>query len=79
MTPLILACQLSCEKVVELLLSRGAMPSQPNSTGHTPLSEACIQQNLRLARLVIMSGADVDYTDEKGDSALHHAVRKQNR
>ncbi|KAJ3122348.1 hypothetical protein HK098_002936 [Nowakowskiella sp. JEL0407] len=41
----------------------------------TPLMRAVMQQKLSVVKLLISHGADVNFTNEKGKSAIHHAIK----
>ncbi|KAH3771891.1 hypothetical protein DPMN_173220 [Dreissena polymorpha] len=72
--------------VPELLLRHGANPNITlcvRNSRHVsrtldvaPLMLAAMQDNLELARVLIQHGADVNMTDNSGNTALYHALRQ---
>lgn len=60
---------------LSLLLSSGADPNVPNSSGLTLLHTACHSGNLTLARILLSSGGDPWLPDNLGMFPIHHAAR----
>ena len=50
------------------------MLDKPDDEGYTPLHLAVISGNLRVARLLMDRGADVNSTDHERHSVIHWAV-----
>ena len=69
-TALTAACLHGKKKLVQLLLSRGAMLSQPNEKGFTPLLCAVKAGYWDIAVVLLREGADIECTDSHGRSAL---------
>ncbi|RWS27838.1 ion channel nompc-like protein [Leptotrombidium deliense] len=77
LTALHLAVQASEEEVVETLLGYGANVSlKAGRSGETPLHIAAkIPDGKDCTELLIKSGADIDATQENGETALHYTGR----
>mmetsp|Transcript_64504 Transcript_64504/g.127416 ORF Transcript_64504/g.127416 Transcript_64504/m.127416 type:complete len:132 (-) Transcript_64504:368-763(-) len=60
-------------KVVQLLLTAGALVNQPDKVGYTPLHYACYRGNKKIMELLCANGAKVDQRDQRGWSPLHVA------
>lgn len=56
--------------MVQLMLSRGAMLSQPNEKGYTPLLCAVKAGYWDIAVILLREGADIECTDSHGRSTL---------
>eukprot|EP00118_Oscarella_pearsei_P009022 m.49460 g.49460 ORF g.49460 m.49460 type:complete len:1662 (+) comp33992_c0_seq1:255-5240(+) len=66
-----LACRQGKQEIAELLLDSGAQVNHRNKNGNTPLLEACSQDHVLLAGVLLDRGADIDAaTDTTNDSAL---------
>ncbi|KAJ6647860.1 Ankyrin repeat, SAM and basic leucine zipper domain-containing protein 1, partial [Pseudolycoriella hygida] len=82
-TPLMLLCKQEtypnqANDVISMtnyLLKRGAIVNNRDRTGFTPLIYACISGNKDIVNLLLKKSA-IDATDNFGDTALHHAVKK---
>jgi len=64
-------------KVVQILLAFGVDPSPPTRmNGKTPLQLAILRGNMRLVKILLDAGADINVlsTGRQGESALHDAV-----
>jgi ankyrin repeat protein len=59
---------------VEGLLNSGAEVNGVGSNGSTPLTQAAATGNLVIARLLLDRGANVNYPNRRGFTALHIAV-----
>ncbi|KAK8139914.1 ankyrin [Apiospora sp. TS-2023a] len=76
-TPLMIAASVKDnEKLVELLLSRGADVNQTNHNGQTALHFVASKSNLEVARLLVESKppASARVRDKRGQYALHRAA-----
>ncbi len=78
-TPLSSAASFGHLKSVRFLLSKGANPNITNDSGDTALlSVGLISDNteddIEIIRLLIKAGADIDFEDSNGSTALHSAV-----
>eukprot|EP00730_Choanoeca_flexa_P013679 TRINITY_DN5584_c0_g1_i1.p1 TRINITY_DN5584_c0_g1~~TRINITY_DN5584_c0_g1_i1.p1 ORF type:complete len:271 (+),score=59.86 TRINITY_DN5584_c0_g1_i1:56-868(+) len=65
------------DKIVGLLLSRGASVNHQdqNGDGYTALQLASQEGHINVIDTLLCNGADVDTQNETGDTALHLAVR----
>ncbi len=61
------------EQVVKLIIQAGADVNVKSTLGHTPLIWAARAGNLKITKLLIEKGANVDDTDNDGNNALHYA------
>lgn len=76
-TPLHIAVINKNERMVKLLLRKGADKEVPDRTFHyTPLFEAVIKQTGSCVNLLLDAGASVNAQDVSGKSVLHTAVRQ---
>lgn len=64
------ACSAGKKSVVQLLLTRGAMLSQPSSKGLTPFLSAVQAGYWDIAVILLRQGADIESVDNHGRSAL---------
>ena len=72
--PLILACSYKDnDKMIELLLSKGADPNVHGPNGETPLGLAA-KYSLKAVKMLVEKGADVNAKDEAGFTALRWAT-----
>ncbi|KPJ10037.1 Protein fem-1-like CG6966 [Papilio machaon] len=74
-TPVRSACFMTRAEVVEFLVERGADIHRPNHNGGTCLINSV--QSLRLLKLLLQHGADVNACDMQHKTALHYAVQEQ--
>jgi hypothetical protein len=73
---LLAAIQKGGTKAVDRLLEAGASPNT-RVFGTTPLITAVCEQKNAIALRLIAAGADVDATNERGDTALYWATNKR--
>ena len=59
---------------VEQLIQNGADVNQVDEYGFTPIIQAAIVDNVKIAKLLLAAQADVNQTDMVGSTALHWAV-----
>jgi len=64
---------------VKFLLSKGANPNITDNSGDTALLSVgfisdSIDDDIEIVRLLIKAGADIDFQDSNGSTALHSAV-----
>lgn len=59
---------------VEQLIQNGADVNQVDEYGFTPIIQAAIVDNLKIAKLLLSAQADANQTDMVGSTALHWAV-----
>ena len=75
--PLMFAIYQNDDKLVEILLKHGATPNVIDKHGlYSPLSKACVMNRISTARLLLDSGADVNYQYNKSETALTVAIKK---
>lgn len=67
------------EVVRTLLTTSDGMLDATNDNGETPLVIACLKENLRIAKLLIEAGADVNKSLLDGNTPLHYAALWGNR
>ena len=80
-TPLYVACLDSSNlDIVKLLLANGANPNTPENNKATPLSLACYKNNLKLAKLLLESGAiaSINTPNNDGKTPLSQACDNGN-
>lgn len=79
-TPLHIAVKSGNADAAKVLLDRKANPNIASTVfGLTPLHSAARQaEGLQLIQLLHAAGADVAACDQKGRSALHHAIKSNN-
>ncbi len=75
-TPLGLASFFKHEALAEFLLSAGANPSLPSNNAFrvAPLHSAAASKNVKIAKLLIDAGADVNAKQQEGITPLHSAA-----
>ncbi|KAB7507246.1 Ankyrin repeat and SAM domain-containing protein 3, partial [Armadillidium nasatum] len=74
-TPLLYAVDNEFMKVVEVLLNYGANPNaMVRNTGKTPLIIAAYNGNCQLVKMLLSSGAYLDFKDCLGKDALSYAI-----
>ena len=74
-----LACRQGKQDIVELLLESGANVNHRNKAGNTPLLEACSQDHVDDARILLDHGVDIEMpTETTLDSALGHTPLEMN-
>lgn len=67
-TALLLACEVSCEPAVVLLLEAGASAQVENAAGTSPLHHAVKKRSEGIVKLLLEANADPSLTDKKGVS-----------
>ena len=72
-TPLWYACQRGLDKVVRLLLDKGASLNCKGQLGRTPLAMACFEGKNQCARELVENGARTDILDMCKNTLLHLA------
>jgi len=63
-------------EIVALLLSAGASPLVPDSSGRSPLHLAVERGDVQTVRMLLKAGADPTMRDGRGWTPLHHAAAK---
>jgi ankyrin repeat protein len=74
-TPLIVATQHGCKKIVELLIGAGADIHDRNDFGHSAIITAAQENQLEIAQFLIESGADVNARDAEGETPYTYALQ----
>jgi len=74
-TPLIVATQNGCKKIVELLIGAGADIHERNDFGHSAIITAAQENQLEIAQFLIESGADVNARDAEGETPYTYALQ----
>ena len=74
-TPLIVATQHGCKKIVELLIGAGADIHERNDFGHSAIITAAQENQLEIAQFLIESGADVNARDAEGETPYTYALQ----
>jgi len=74
MTPLMQACRLGDEAIVEGLLEAGASLASLNSDGNNALWLACYGENLNIIDRLIDQGIAVDHQNDNGATCLMYAA-----
>ena len=72
-TPIFVACQNGCHKVVQLLLAAGADPNTPMNNGSTPLIVASQNGYYQIVELLLAAGADGSARHNEGFTPLYAA------
>ncbi len=73
-TPLLLAVRHQDEKIVEILLAKGAKVDVNNNYKSTPLMLAAGFNSLKAVQLILAHGGDMSAVDNFGDGPLKYAV-----
>ena len=76
LTPLLFASNEGYEKVVKLLLDKGAKVDLKNSDGLTALMVASFEGHETVLKILVEKGANVDLKENNGDTALSMAKTK---
>ena len=81
-TPLSAACHAQNVEIVDMLLKRGADPNlrafcDVSSEHEFPLLVAANNDESKVVELLLKHGANINVTDKKGNTALHHAIKHQ--
>ena len=75
-TPLTLAIKKFDDKMVKLLIDKGANVNHANIMGQTPLHIAVLQNDIYIVKLLISKGAIVDIANKYGQTPLMLAIMK---
>ncbi|KAL6845787.1 hypothetical protein ACP4OV_024362 [Aristida adscensionis] len=62
------------DQALSILLDHGADPNRPNHNLCSPLMMACTLRSLKIMRLLVQAGADVNFTTLYGQTALTNLV-----
>ncbi|KAF2668471.1 ankyrin [Microthyrium microscopicum] len=73
--PLRLAANMKQEKLVELLLAKGALIDSADASGATALFQAVANHSIQMATLLLDHGASINALNSLGESILHRASR----
>ncbi|XP_059154283.1 ankyrin repeat and SAM domain-containing protein 3-like [Physella acuta] len=73
-TPLMYACYIGHDNIVNLLIKEGCNMNMKNPKGHTPLMLAASCGNESVARTLVRKGAELELIDRSGWTALFHAT-----
>jgi ankyrin repeat protein len=73
-TPLIVATQHGCKKLVEILISAGADIHERNEFGQNAIITAAQENQLEIAKFLIESGANVNTSDAEGQTPYTYAL-----
>lgn len=60
-------------EAVELLIARGLDVDEVNRFGQTPLMDCVSIEDSAMVELLLRAGADPNFPDRDGNTALHHA------
>jgi ankyrin repeat protein len=74
-TPLIVATQHGCKKIVEILIGAGADIHLSNDFGQNAIITAAQENMLEIAKFLINSGANVNVTDTEGETPYTLALQ----
>jgi ankyrin repeat protein len=74
-TALLWAAYWNDDAAVDALLAAGANVAASNRYGFTPLSQACINGNVRMVEALLKAGADANSFQAEGQTALMTAAR----
>ena len=62
------------EKIVKMLIAKGAKVDHRNTSGWTSLHQACFHGHTSIAKLLINAGAEVDKRNKYGATPLNMAA-----
>lgn len=68
-----------CQKMIRILVSKGACINEKNETGETALHEAVTWELPQLVQTLIDLGADKTVTDKEGKTPLDYALTRENQ
>jgi ankyrin repeat protein len=74
-TPLIVATQHGCKKLVEILIGAGADIHERNDFGQSAIITAAQENLLEIAKFLIESGANVNIPDAEGETPYTYALQ----